>query len=96
MGKPITTDNFDDQIKNALRATTDEIIRRLDRLEKIVNEDLHLDKNQQDELPDNTERINSIYSKVDQLRNDLNQMRNEITSLHEKLDWLINSKNSEE
>jgi hypothetical protein len=95
MGQPLTTDNIDDSVRSALRVTTDDIIRRLDRVEQIVKEDLGFDRTQKNELPDGNIRLDQMYSRLDEFKNELVLMREEMKLIREQLVFL-NQKMAEE
>jgi hypothetical protein len=88
MGQPLTTDNIDDSVRSALKATTDDIIRRLDRVEQIVKEDLGFDRTQKNELPDGNVRLDQMYSRLDEFKNELMLMREEMKLVREQLAFL--------
>jgi hypothetical protein len=88
MGQPITTDNIDDEVRNALKAITDDIVRRLDRVERMVQEDLVCDKNQKNELPDENARLDQMYTSMEEIKNNFNLIREEMKQMREQLAFL--------
>lgn len=73
-----------------------DITNRLKDLERLVREDIALDKKQQDELPDSGARLDTIYSKLDGIKTDINLMRGEIKLLNEKVTALSQKIGDEE
>ncbi|MBN2015548.1 hypothetical protein JW766_01835 [Candidatus Dojkabacteria bacterium] len=73
-----------------------EFRNKLNDLERLLREDLSLDRRQKDELPDGNQRLDMMYSKLEEIKNDFNLIREEMRKFREQFEWLLQKLQSEE
>lgn len=96
MAQPLTTDNLNDAVKRAIKTDMDDLKNRVMGVERIVQEDLQLDRGQQNHLPDYSVKIDQVYSKIEELRSDINILKGELKLIREQLAFLVQKSNAHE
>ena len=91
MANYLTVDNADDIIRRTLKEDLAEIKRKIDNLERLVKEDISLDRRQDDERPDSETKLDFLSSRIDNLQNDTTAVRNEINELRKQISLLFDT-----
>lgn len=90
MGQPITTDNIDDYLRNTLKSYFDDLKNRIEQVNRLVKEDLQLDKNQDAHSGVNMEvKIDQINNKVEKLEMNFINFREKLEKIEDKINILI-------
>ena len=81
MAQDLTVDNVDDIIRNTLRTDFSEIKQKLLNIERMVQEDLNLDKNQGGEIPGSQTKLDRISAQLDDVNNQLKPLSSTLTQI---------------
>lgn len=82
MAQDLTVDNVDDIIRNTLRNDFNEIKQRLQNVERMMQEDLQLDKNQKGEIPDSQSKLDHLSMQIDSVNNQLKPLAEMIAQIN--------------
>jgi hypothetical protein len=89
MAQPITTDNIERSVQDAMRTDINELKNKLISLETLVKEDLALDRTQGRDAPAPSGKIDNVYTKVDELKTLINIFREELKQIRMLVETLL-------
>ena len=91
MADHLTTSNADDVVKMALKSEFSDLKIRLENLERLIREDLELDRRQKTDQPDGESKLDFLNSRIDNIQNDLQAIKFDLTEIKNQFGLLMQS-----
>lgn len=94
MADPLTASNADDVVKTALKSEFSDLKIRLENLERLIREDLELDRRQKTDQPDGESKLDFLNSRIDNIQNDLQAIKFDLTEIQNQFGLLMQTMQS--